>query len=134
GLCLVAGLGGALPLVLAMLAAQVGYVGVREPLTALGQPDIQHAIRLRLMCATLAAGLAMFFAIPSAYALARYSFPGRMVIDALLDVPIIISPIAIGITLLLMFRSAPGSWVQENLVRFVFEVPGIILAQFIIAL
>ncbi len=121
-------------IVLAMLAAQVGYAGVREPLAALGQPDIQHAIRLSLLCATLAAGLAMLFAIPSAYVLARYSFPGRTVIDALLDVPIIISPIAIGITLLLMFRSAPGSWVQENLVRFVFEVPGIILAQFIIAL
>jgi molybdate transport system permease protein len=117
-----------------MLASQVGYAGVRAPLAALGQPDIQHAIRLSLFCATVAAGLALIVAIPSAYALARYRFPGKVVVDALLDIPIIISPVAIGITLLLMFRSTPGSWVQDNLIRFVFEVPGIILAQFIIAL
>lgn len=134
GLWLLAGLGGALSIVLAMLAAPVAYVGVREPWAALLQPDIQHAIRLSLLCATLAAGLAMLLAVPSAYVLARCSLPGKMVIDALLDVPIIFSPIATGITLLLMFRSAPGSWVQEHLVQFVFEVPGIILAQFIIAL
>lgn len=133
-LCLAVGLGGAVSVVLVMLAAQVGYAGAWAPLAALGQPDIQHAIKLSLFCATVAAGLAMLVAIPSAYVLARYHFPGRIIIDALLDIPIIISPLAVGITLLLMFRSAPGHWVQEHLLRFVFEVPGIILAQFIIAL
>lgn len=121
-------------LVLAMLVSQVGYTGLREPLSTLGEPGVQHAIRLSLFCATIAAGLGMLFAIPSAYVLARYRFPGRNVVDALLDIPIILSPIAIGMTLLLMFRTAPGSWVETHLVRFVFEVPGIILAQFIIAL
>lgn len=134
GLCLACGLGAAVSLVLAMLAAQVGYAGIRSPLAALMQPDILHAIKLSILCATVAAGLAMVVAIPCAYVLARYRFPGSVLVDALLDVPIIISPIAIGITLLLMFRTAPGGWVQEHLLRFVFEVPGIILAQFIIAL
>ncbi len=133
-LCLACGLGGSLSLVLAMIAAQVGFAGVRMPLAALGQPDIQHAIRLSIFCATVASGLAMMVAIPTAYVLARFRFPGRILIDALLDIPIIISPVAIGITLLLVFRSTPGNWIQEHLLRFVFEVPGIILAQFIIAL
>lgn len=134
GLCLIAGLGTAVTLILAMIAAQVGYAGVRRPLASLGEADIQHAILLSVFCATIAALLAMVVAVPTAYVLARHRFPGRMVIDALLDIPIIISPIAIGMTLLLIFRTSPGHWVQENLVRFVFEVPGIILAQFIIAL
>jgi molybdate transport system permease protein len=133
-LCIVAGLGASVTLVLAMLASQVSYAGIREPISALSRPDIQHSIKLSLLCATVAAGLALVFAVPSAYALARYKFPGKTIIDALLDIPIIISPIAIGMTLLLMFRTDPGNWVQENLMRFVFEVPGIILAQFIIAL
>lgn len=133
-LCLVVGLGLAVSLMLAMLAAQIGFAGTSAPLIALGEPDIQHAIKLSLFCATIAAGLAMIVAIPSAYVVARYRFPGRMLLDALLDIPIIISPIAIGITLLLMFRSGPGLWVQDHLMRFVFEVPGIILAQFIISL
>jgi len=134
GLCLIAGLGSAVTLMLAMLASQVSYAGVRAPVAALGQSDIQHAITLSLFCATVASLLAMIIAIPTAYALARYRFPGRMLVDILLDIPIIISPIAIGMTLLLMFRTGPGDWVQEHLMRFVFEVPGIILAQFIIAL
>ncbi len=133
-LCVATGVGAAATLMLAMLAAQAGYAGLRAPLAALAEPDIQHAIRLSMFCATIAAGLAMIVAIPAAFALARYRFPGRMAVDVLLDIPIIISPVAIGMTLLLMFRTAPGSWVQENLIQFVFEVPGIILAQFVIAL
>lgn len=133
-LCVIAGLGTSVTLVLAMLASQVSYAGIHEPISALTQPDIQHSIKLSLFCATIAAGSALIFAIPSAYALAKYNFKGKVVVDALLDIPIIVSPVAIGITLLLMFRSAPGIWIQENLLRFVFEVPGIILAQFILAL
>lgn len=134
GFFLASGLGAAVTLTVCMLAAQVGYAGILAPFAALRQPDVQHAIRLSLMCATAAAGLALIVAIPAAFALARHRFPGHRFIDALLDIPIIVSPVAIGMTLLLMFRSPPGSWVQEHLMRFVFEVPGIILAQFIIAL
>lgn len=133
-ICLAGGLGVAVTIVVLMLAAQVGFAGLGVPLAALRRPDVQQSIRLSLLCATVAAGLAMVVAVPSAYVLARCRFPGRMLVDALLDIPIIISPIAIGMTLLLMFRSPAGSWVQEHVMRFVFEVPGIILAQFIIAL
>jgi molybdate transport system permease protein len=38
-----------------------------------------------------------------------------------------------GVSLLLVFRTAPGQWVESNLLRFVFEIPGIILAQFVVA-
>lgn len=131
---LLAGLGSALSVVLAMLAAQAGFAGLRAPASALGEPDIWHAIRLSVVCATLAAGLALFAAVPAAYCLARWRFPGRTLVDALLDVPVIISPVAIGMTLLLIFQSSPGHWVQEHLIQFVFEPAGIVLAQFVIAL
>lgn len=133
-LCMAAGLGTALSVVLVLLFAQVGHAGLVRPARALLDPEVQHAIRLSLLCAILAAGLALLVAVPAAYALARYRFPGHTVVDALLDVPVILSPVAIGMTLLLVFASGPGSWVQEHLVRFVFEVPGIVLAQFVIAL
>lgn len=131
---LIAGLGLALALVLAMLASQVAFAGTAAPFAALAEPDVRAAIRLSLVCATIAAGLAMVVAIPSAFVLARWRFRGRVLIDALLDVPIILSPVAIGMTLLLVFRSGPGQWIESHVLRFVFEVPGIILAQFIIAL
>ena len=76
----------------------------------------------------------MVVAIPAAYALARWRFRGRILIDALLDIPIVLSPIVIGIALILVFRSPPGKWIEDHLVRFVFEVPGIVIAQFVLAL
>jgi molybdate transport system permease protein len=46
----------------------------------------------------------------------------------------VLSPIVIGIALILVFRSTPGRFIEDHLLRFVFEVPGIIAAQFILAL
>jgi len=40
----------------------------------------------------------------------------------------------IGIALILVFRSAPGQWFENHVMRFLFEVPGIIAAQFVLAL
>jgi molybdate transport system permease protein len=116
-------------LVAAMLASQVGYAGVRAPLRALQDPDIRHAIALSLGTATVSAGLALALAIPASYGLARYRFPGAATVDLLLDVPIVLSPVAVGVSLLLLLRGEGGRWLEERLVRFIFEVPGIVLAQ-----
>jgi len=118
-----------------MLAVQVLYVqGTDSPLLALAQTDVLHAIQLSLWTSTFAAALALIFAIPSAYALARLRFRLSVLLDALLDIPIVLSPIVIGISLILIFRSVPGQWVETHLLRFVFEVPGIVAAQFVLAL
>jgi molybdate transport system permease protein len=87
-----------------------------------------------LLTSSAAALLALAVAVPSAYLLARSRFYGRSLVDALLDVPVIMSPVALGLTLLLVFRTPPGAFIQAHLLRFVFEVPGIVLAQFILAL
>ncbi len=132
-LYLLAGLGTAVTIVVAMVWAQLGFAGVEAPLAAMGRTEVLQAIWLSVWCASVAAILGLLVAVPCAYALARYRFRGHMLVDTLLDVPVVLSPIAIGMTLLLFFRTAPGEWIQSRLVQFVFEVPGIILAQFIIA-
>ncbi len=133
---LLVGLGAAVAVVVSILLVQVTYQrgGHMRPFGALGEADIQAAVKLSLWTSTVAALLALVVAIPASYALARWRFRGRILLDALLDVPIVLSPIVIGIALILVFRSAPGEWVEEHLLRFVFEVPGIIAAQFILAL
>lgn len=132
---LLAGLGAAVACVVAIVAVQLTYPSEGEqPLAALGEPDIRNAITLSLWTSTFSALLALTVAIPSSYALARWRFRGKVVIDALLDIPIVLSPIVIGVALILVFRSGPGRWVEDNFIRFVFEVPGIIAAQFILAL
>lgn len=132
---LVAGLGVALTTVLLLLAAQVGYVADNGPSLAwLTASDARAAILLSLFCATIASSLAMLVAVPAAYALARWHVRGAVIIDALLDVPVILSPIVIGLSVILIFRSDPGQWIENHLVRFIYTVPGIIVAQYILAL
>ena len=121
-------------LVLALLAVQLGYDGPLAPLRALDDPAIRHAVWLSLATASISALAALVVAVPCAYALARGRFPGHWLVDVLLDLPIVLSPVALGVSLLLLLRSSPGQWFEEHLVRFVFAVPGIILAQFTVAL
>ena len=91
------------------------------------------AVALSLGTATFSAFLALVVGIPTAYGLARFRFPGASAVDVLLDLPIILSPVALGVSLLLLFQTRPGMWVESHVLRFVFEVPGIILAQFTVA-
>jgi molybdate transport system permease protein len=120
-------------LIVLLVAAQVSYAGVSAPFFALGQGEVLQAIRLSVITATVAALLALLLAVPTGYALSRWNFPGRSALECLLVIPAIMSPMALGVALILMFRSGPGQWVEDHLLRFVFEVPGMILAQFFVA-
>jgi len=89
------------------------------------------SVRLSLLAATLAACLAMLLAIPAAYALSRYRFRGRELVDTVLELPIIVSPAALGAMLLIFFNNPMGEWMQNHVLRFVFAFAGIVLAQFV---
>lgn len=92
------------------------------------------SVRLSLMAATLATLLALLLAIPAAYALSRYRFPGREAAETVLEFPIIVSPAALGAIILIFFNNPLGEWIQENVVYFVFGFAGIVLAQFVTVL
>ncbi len=91
--------------------------------------EIRHAIFLSMTTATASSLIAMALGVPTAYFLARRQFPGKGLIDALLDIPVFLSPIAIGALLLVAFSSPQGRWLQDSLFDVVFEIPGIIIAQ-----
>lgn len=93
-------------------------------------PATLFSIRLSLVTATLATFLAVAVGLPAAYALSRFEFPGKHVLDTFLEIPMIISPIALGAALLVFFNTPLGTLIQAKGIYFVFEVPGIILAQF----
>jgi molybdate transport system permease protein len=118
---------------LALLASQVAFTGIRAPLKALVEPEVLKALALSGVAATLSAIFALALAVPSAYFLAKRNFPGRILVDTLLDLPVVLSPLAVGFSLLLFFRTSSGGWIESHLGRFVFELPGIVLAQTILA-
>jgi molybdate transport system permease protein len=103
-------------------------------LSALLSERTLFSIRLSLVAATAASLLAITIAIPAAYAISRYKFRGRELVDTLLEFPIIVSPAALGAILLIFFSNPVGTWIQEHAIRFVFTFSGIILAQFVAVL
>jgi len=92
--------------------------------------EILFAIKLSLITATIATVISITIAIPVAYAISQTEFPGKDIVDTILDLPIVISPIALGAALLVFFNSPIGRGIENHIIRFVFEVPGIVLAQF----
>ena len=76
------------------------------------------------------------FAVPVGYALSRYRFPGHAVADTIVDLPIVLPPLVIGVSLLVFFQTPLGQFIEGpqglNL-RFVYTTRGIILCQFLVS-
>jgi molybdate transport system permease protein len=89
------------------------------------------SIQLSILAATVSMVLAILLAVPTAYAISRYDFFGKTLIDTLLELPMVVSPAAIGAMLLIFFNTPIGEWIQTNIQQIVFTVYGIVLAQFI---
>jgi molybdate transport system permease protein len=103
-------------------------------LKAVSKSEIWFAVKLTLFTATCASLLALGLAVPIAYFLARYDFPGKGVVSGILYLPMVVSPIALGAMLLLFFNTPAGAFIEHKMFRIVFEVPGIILAQFLVVI
>ena len=108
------------------------YTDWRTIGSSLLSPDTLFAIKLTLATATITTVLAVAIAIPVAYAISKNNFFGKSLVDSLLDLPIVVSPIALGAALLVFFNTPLGAAINNNVLRFVFSVPGIVLAQFTI--
>lgn len=106
------------------------FVGGKGFWDAFINPYTLYSIRLSLIAATIATFFAVLIGLPSAYALSRYEFIGKQIVDTFLEIPMIVSPIALGASFLIFFNNPLGELIQEKGILFVFEVPGIILAQF----
>lgn len=89
------------------------------------------SIKISILTATTVTILSLAFAVPSAYALSRLDFVGKHLIDTLLELPMVVSPAALGAMLLIFFNNPVGVWIQNSSMQFVFTISGIILAQFV---
>jgi len=105
-------------------------VFVNNPLgTALANEDIRRSIWLSLVSCTITTILSLWVAVPVGYLLSRHRFWGRNFVDALLDIPILLPPLVVGLSLLILFQYMPDVFRKA----VVYEVPGVILAQFVVA-
>lgn len=135
-------------LIALLLLADLLFTSTQEFGNALRKPEIQAAFRLTLLTCTVAAILSLWVATPLGYLLSRYNFPGRRVIDTLVDIPIVLPPLVLGLSLLILFHQPfpfvdwlyPGSqWKLDNWFRerlhfpITFSWPAVIIAQFAVS-
>lgn len=101
---------------------------------ALSSKKVFSAIWISISAASVATILAVSIAIPSAYALSRYSFWLKPAVDVMLELPMIISPAALGALILIFFQTPAGNYIRDNYIDVVYAFSGIVLAQFITVL
>jgi molybdate transport system permease protein len=121
-----------LPVVGLLFRAPWSTIGTR-----LGQPEILQALRLSIVCATLATLLCLLVGVPLAWVLARVSFPGRRLVRALVTVPLVLPPVVGGVALLLALgrNGLLGQWVYRWFgVTLPFTTPGVVVAEAFVAL
>ena len=96
---------------------------------ALRSRDIQFSIMLSLISCTITTLLSIWVAVPIGYLMSRFEFRGKPLIDTLLDIPIVLPPLVVGLSLLILFRYAPD-WLSDSVV---YKWPAVVLAQFMVA-
>jgi len=115
-------------LIIGMLLANMLTTSFGIVLSVLAEPAIRYALRLSLATATLSMLIAMTVAIPLGYLLARVPFRGRPIVEGLIDVPLVLPPTVVGLSLLVLFESPWGRMFQ-TIIPVTFAVPGIVIAQ-----
>jgi molybdate transport system permease protein len=119
-------------LIVAMIVADMSFTTPGHILNALKSEEIQYAIKLSLISCTISMILSLLVAIPLGYFMARFEFRFKKVIDAVLDIPIVLPPLVIGLSLLILFQTAPGRFIESH-VRITYTVYSVVLAQFMVA-
>jgi sulfate transport system permease protein len=126
-----------------LLVVPVGLVlyrtfenGVGAVIDSVTTPAAISAFWLTVEVAAIAVPLNVCFGVATALALERGRFPGRRVLDALVDLPFAVSPVIIGLALVLVYGRTGwfGGWLAEHGVQVIFSVPGIVLATVFVSL
>lgn len=120
-------------LVAALIAADIGYVDLSSVQEVLRSREIRSAALLSLWTSSVTTIIAMVFAVPTGYALSRYRFPGRLLADTVVDLPIVFPPLVVGLSLLVFFRTRVGLWLESMGLEFIYQRRGIVLAQFFVS-
>jgi sulfate transport system permease protein len=95
------------------------------------QPVAWYALTLTLSTAAVMAAINAVMGLLTAYVLVRYTFPGKRLLNAVVDVPLAIPTLATGVMLVVLYgpQSVIGAWLNHTFGwRIIFAPPGIVLA------
>ncbi len=127
----------------ALLVVPLGLVffrtfedGLSAPIEAVTSPDGLHAFWLTIVCVGIAVPLNTIFGVACALVLVRQRFRGKAVIDSLIDLPFAVSPVVIGLALVLVYGQDGwfGGTLAEAGIQIIFSTPGMVLATIFVSL
>ena len=100
----------------------------------LADPSTRHAIWLTLLAAAVAVPINTVFGVTAAWAVAKFSFPGRRLLISVIELPLSIPPLVIGVAYLFVFgmQGLFGPWLMDHDIRMVFSVPAILIITTIV--
>jgi sulfate transport system permease protein len=133
----------ALAYLAALLAAPVGLVfyrtfenGFGAAWDAVTTPEAIHAFWLTILMVIVAVPLNTVFGVTCALLIVRHRFPGKWLLNALIDLPFAISPVVIGLALILVYGQTGwfGDWLSAQGIQVIFAVPGMIMATIFVSL
>jgi len=104
--------------------------GVRTYFTALVEPDALAAIKLTLLVAAIAVPANVVFGLAASWAIAKFEFLGKSILNTLIDLPFSVSPVISGLIYVLLFGAQGylGPFLKSEGIQIIFAVPGIVLA------
>ena len=111
--------------------------GVTAFLHSFHDPAISHALALTWTITGWAVVINLVFGVATSMLLVRYDFWGKRLYSVLLDVPLSVSPVVVGLALVLVYNSRNGwfgTWLGEHGVPILFFVPGMVMATVFVAL
>lgn len=120
-------------MILALIVADATYTTPGNFWNALQSPEIRYAVKLSLFSCTATTILALIVAVPIGYLMSHYHFRGKNLLDGILDIPIVLPPLVIGLSLLILFQTPLLRHLDREIFPVTYEIPSVILAQFMVA-
>jgi sulfate transport system permease protein len=120
--------------------AIVGYRtfehGIGPAIEAVTTPEALHAFWLTLLIAAIAVPCNTVFGVICAIAIVRYRFRGHGIVNSVVDLPLALSPVVVGLALFLVYARTGwfGPWLLEHGLQVIFALPGMVLATIFVSL
>jgi sulfate transport system permease protein len=99
--------------------------------------DARHAFWLTILIALIAVPANTIFGVVCALAIVRGRFPGKGIVNALVDLPLALSPVVVGLALLLLYNERTGwlgPWLSQHGIKVIYALPGMVLATIFVSL
>ena len=133
----------ALVYLLFLLIVPVGLIGWRAFADGVGpffealtDDSAIHAFQITLVVALWAVALNTVFGVGAAILVVRHDFPGKRLLNAIIDLPLAVSPVVVGLALILVYgrNAAVGGWLERAGVQIIFAPAGMVLATVFVSL